>query len=65
MLPVHERLHYLHRPSLKNSPTGALIKCYVGEDWIVQRIPSGELKIVLYINTYHQFLPDSAPITFA
>ena len=40
----------------------ALIKCVVGEDWIVQRIPSGALRIALYINTYHRFLPDSAPI---
>jgi hypothetical protein len=47
---------------LKSSPQGALIKCIVGEDWIVQRIPSGELKIALYINPYHHFLPDSAPI---
>jgi|SRR5437763_4106677 len=47
---------------LKASPEGALIKCIVGEDWIVQRIPSGELKIALYINPYHHFLPDSAPI---
>jgi hypothetical protein len=47
---------------LKDSPQGALIKCIVGEDWIVQRVPSGELKIALYINSYHHFLPDSAPI---
>jgi hypothetical protein len=45
-----------------NSADGALIKCVVGEDWIVQRIPSGELRIALYINSYHRFLPDSAPI---
>ena len=32
----------------------------VGEDWIVQRAPCGELKIALYINPYHYFLPDSA-----
>jgi hypothetical protein len=47
---------------LKGSAEGALIKCIVGEDWIIQRIPSGELKIALYINSYHRFLPDSAPI---
>ena len=40
----------------------ALIKSVVGEDWIVQREPSGDLKIVLYINPYHHFLPDSARI---
>ena len=40
----------------------AVIKSVVGEDWIVQREPSGDLKIVLYINPYHHFLPDSAQI---
>ncbi len=45
-----------------DSPDGALLKCYVGEDWIVQRAPSGELKFVLYINAYHHFLPGAAPI---
>ncbi len=34
----------------------------VGEDWIIQREPSGELKIVLYINPYHCLLPDSAQL---
>ncbi|HEY2870378.1 MAG TPA: hypothetical protein VGJ56_00575 [Reyranella sp.] len=47
---------------LKDSPDGALIKCIVGEDWVVQRRPSGELKIALYVNAYHRFLPDGAPI---
>ncbi len=47
---------------LVNSAENALIKCVVGEDWIVQRLPSGELKIALYINSYHHFLPDSGPI---
>ncbi len=46
---------------LVDSPD-AVIKCVVGEDWIVQREPSGDLKIVLYINPYHHFLPDSAEI---
>jgi hypothetical protein len=27
-----------------------LIKAYLYEDWIVQRVPSGESKFVLYIN---------------
>lgn len=45
-----------------DSEEGALIKAVVGEEWIVQRVPSGELKIALYINSYHHFLPDSAPI---
>ncbi len=41
----------------------AVIRCIVGEDWIVQRVPSGDLKIALYINPYHRFLPDSAPFS--
>jgi len=47
---------------LVNAPQEAVIKCIVGEDRVVQRVSSGELKIALYINTYHRFLPDSAPI---
>ena len=49
---------------LGGAPKGALVKCHVGEDWIVQRVPSGELKIALFVNTFHMFLPDSAPISF-
>ncbi len=49
----------------KTAPAGALMKCIVGEDWIVQRVSSGELKIVLFINPYHHFLPDSAPIALS
>lgn len=49
---------------LVDSAEGATIKCCVGEDWIVQRAPSGELKIALYVNTFHHFLLDSAPISF-
>ena len=44
------------------SDESAIIKCVVGEDWIVQRTESGELKIALYVNSYHHFLPDSAPV---
>ena len=40
----------------------AVIKAIVGEEWIVQRDRSGDLRIVLYINAYHSFLPDSAQI---
>jgi hypothetical protein len=36
------------------------IKVVVGEDWIVQRLPDGEVKFALYLNTHHQLLPDSA-----
>jgi hypothetical protein len=38
------------------------IKVIVGEDWIVQRVPDGSLKIALYINPHHLVLPDSAPL---
>ena len=44
------------------SAPDAVIKVIVGEDWIVQRGANGELKIVLYINSYHYFMPDSAQI---
>jgi hypothetical protein len=44
------------------SAKDALIKVVVGEDWVMQRNPAGELKIALLINAYHHFLPDSAPI---
>jgi len=47
-----------------SAPKRAPLKCQVGEDWVVQRVPSGELKIALFINTFHTFLPDSAPISF-
>jgi hypothetical protein len=40
----------------------AVIKAVVGEDWIVERDASGALKIVLYINPFHYFLPDSATV---
>lgn len=43
--------------------TDAVVKCVVGEDWIVERVEGGGLRIVLYINPYHRFLPDSAPMT--
>ena len=28
----------------------------------VERVPSGELKFVIYVNSFHRFLPDAAPI---
>jgi hypothetical protein len=39
-----------------------VIKAIVGEDWIIERVASGELKFVLYMSTFHQLLPDSAPL---
>jgi len=43
------------RHALWHRPTKGLINCIVGEDWIVQRISSGELEVALYINSYHRF----------
>ena len=43
-------------------PRDNLIKAYLFEEWIVQRMPSGELKIVIFMNADHSFLPDSAPL---
>ena len=37
-------------------------KCYVGEDWIVQRVPWASWSSSLYINAFHRFLSDAAPI---
>jgi len=34
-----------------------IVKVDVGEDWIVQRTPEGDVKFALYLNTYHQSLP--------
>jgi hypothetical protein len=47
----------------KGRPAGSddrSLEIIVGEDWIVQRAETGELKFALYINTHHQVLPDSA-----
>jgi hypothetical protein len=43
-------------------PPPNVIKAVVGEDWIVERTLSGALKFVLYMNTSHHLLPDSAPL---
>ena len=43
-------------------PAPNVIKAVVGEDWILERSPSGDLKFVLYMNTFHHSLPDSAPL---
>lgn len=42
--------------------TGGPIKVIVGEDWIVERVVDGSLKIALYINPHHLVLPGSAPL---
>jgi hypothetical protein len=38
------------------------IKAVVGENWIIERIEDGSLKFVLYLSTFFQLLPGSAPI---
>ncbi len=43
-------------------PAPNVIKAVVGEDWILEKMPSGDLKFVLYANTFHHTLPDSAPL---
>ena len=43
--------------------TSGPLKVIVGEDWVVERVADGSLKIALYINTHHMVLPDSAPLT--
>ena len=43
-------------------PAPNVIKAVVGEDWIIERKPSGDLSFVLYMNTFHHPLPDSAPL---
>ncbi len=47
---------------LPGRPPPNVIKAVVGEDWIIERRPSGELAFVLYMNTFHHTLPDSAPL---
>ncbi len=58
-----ERAHFIGAVYWEGRPVNspeAVMKVVVGEDWIVQREASGDLKIVLYINPYHYFLPGSA-----
>jgi len=43
-------------------PAPNVIKAVVGEDWVLERATSGELKFVLYINTFHHMLPESTPL---
>jgi hypothetical protein len=43
-------------------PPPNVVKAVVGEDWIIERVPAGDLKFVLYMNTFHHPLPDSAPL---
>jgi hypothetical protein len=45
-----------HEDIVATRPAALCSKCYVG------KVPSGELKFVIYINSFHRFLPDAAPI---
>lgn len=36
------------------------LRCVVGEDWLLERVPSGAVKFVLWLNTMHHFLADSS-----
>jgi hypothetical protein len=47
-----------------SAEAGKTINSVVGEDWIVQRTSPEDLKFVLYINSFHHQLPDSAPFPF-
>jgi hypothetical protein len=46
----------------RDRPPPNVIKAVVGEDWILERTPQGALRFVLYMNTFHHLLPDSAPL---
>ena len=45
-------------------PEPNVIKAVVGEDWILEKLPSGDLKFVLYTNTFHHALPRFGPSCF-
>jgi hypothetical protein len=46
----------------RGHPAPNVIKAVVGEDWILERTKSGKLAFVIYMNTFHHTLPDSAPL---
>jgi hypothetical protein len=52
----------VHWQAFRGRPAPNVIKAVVGEDWILERTPSGKLAFVLYMNTFHHTLPDSAPL---
>jgi hypothetical protein len=61
-----ERAHAVGNVYWEGKPTNGsdqLLKVIVGEDWIVERVADGSLKIVLYITSHHLVLPDSAPFS--
>jgi hypothetical protein len=46
----------------KTRPLPNVIKAIAGIDCVIARVASGELKFVLYMSSFHQLLPDSAPL---
>ena len=40
-------------------------KAMVAEEWMLERIPSGELKFLHYMSLFHQPLPDSAELSLS
>ena len=46
----------------KERPQPNMIRSVAGIDCILERVASGELKFVLYMSSFHQLLPDSAPL---
>lgn len=46
----------------KKRPQPNVIRAICGIDCILERPASGELKFVLYMSSFHQLLPDSAPL---
>lgn len=47
---------------LGTSDPDAIYRVIVGEDWIVQRNENGNLKIALYLNPFHRYMPGSAKL---
>jgi len=55
---VYREAQYVEAPSSGSS----LIKAIVGEDWIIERKSDGKLCFVLYRNSFHHPLPESARV---
>ena len=55
---VYWEAQHVEAPSSGSS----LIKAIVGEDWIIERKSDGKLCFVLYRNSFHHPLPESARV---
>ena len=53
---------YWQAEYVQKQPLANVFKSIAGIDCIIERAASGELKFVLYMSTFHQLLPDSAPL---